>query len=133
MLWIARVNLEVGKLDNKMLKPFTELKWYEAPEQVEEQPENEPQAQTEAAKLLVMKAALMETTASRGWKYVERFAETVVRDLERKALDEDDDAKAAGMRRDARGARKFKDDLFERINMARNMETKSHFVEVVTE
>jgi len=80
-----------------------------------------------------MKAALMETTASRGWVFVERFAETVVRDLEAKALQEEDDSKANGLRRDARGARKFKDDLFQRIQIARNFDTKDGFVEVVTD
>lgn len=129
------VNLEVGKLDNKTptkLKAFDDLKWYEVPVEAEEQqPSGDPESK--GAALLVMKAALMETTASRGWSYVERFAETVVRELERKAQDEDDDAKATGYRRDARGARKFKDDLFQRILIARSMDTKDGFVEVVTE
>ncbi len=84
------------------------------------------------ASLMQMKAALIETTASRGWGYVEKFAETVVRELESTAIAEEDDAKAAGLRRDARGARKFKDELFKRINLARNQEPET-FLEVATD
>lgn len=83
--------------------------------------------------LMVMKAALIETTATRGWSYVEKFAETVVRDLEKTAIAEDDDAKANGLRRDARGARKFKDELLRRISIAKNMETEDTFIEVATD
>lgn len=83
--------------------------------------------------LMVMKAALIETTATRGWSYVEKFAETVVRDLEKTAIAEDDDAKANGLRRDARGARKFKDELLRRISIAKSMETEDTFIEVATD
>lgn len=119
--------------DNKklILAPIGDLPWYEASEPVSEAAE--PVTDTQGAALMVMKAALIETTASRGWLYVERFAEAVVRDLESKALEEDDDNKASGLRRDARGARKFKDDLFKRIQIARNFDTKDGFVEVVTD
>ncbi len=79
--------------------------------------------------LMVMRSALIETTASRGWVYLEKFAETVVRELEAQAIAEEDDAKAAGLRRDARGARKFKDELFRRVNMAKNQEPET-FLEV---
>lgn len=83
-------------------------------------------------KLMQMKAALIETTASRGWSFVEKFAETVVRELESKAIAEDDDAKATGLRRDARGARKFKDELFQRILLAKSQEPET-FMEVATD
>lgn len=82
--------------------------------------------------LMVMKAALIETTASRGWLFVEKFAETVVRDLEQTAIAEEDDVKANGLRRDARGARKFKDELFRRINIAKAQEPEQ-FLEVATD
>jgi hypothetical protein len=67
-----------------------------------------------------------------GWSYIERFAETIVRELESAAIAEDDDAKANGLRRDARGARKFKDKLFERIAIAKNQEPEE-FLEVATD
>lgn len=81
------------------------------------------------AQLMQMKAGLLETTATRGWPYIEKFAETVVRELESAAIAEEDDAKAAGLRRDARGARKFKNELFKRVLMARNQEPET-FMEV---
>lgn len=82
--------------------------------------------------LMSMKAALLQTTASAGWQYVEKFAETVVRELESAAIAEEDDTKANGLRRDARGARKFKDKLFERITIAKNQEPET-FIEVATD
>lgn len=84
------------------------------------------------AALMQMKAGLIETTASRGWSYIEKFAETVVRELEQKAIDEEDDIKGNGLRRDARGARKFKDELFRRINLAKAQEPET-FLEVATD
>ncbi len=83
--------------------------------------------------LMAMKAALIETTASRGWLFISRFAETVVRELESQAIAEEDDTKASGMRRDARGARKFKDELFRRIALAKQFESDDNFIEVATD
>lgn len=86
--------------------------------------------------LMAMKSALIETTASRGWSYVTTFAETVVRDLEKEAIAEEDDVKANGLRRDARGARKFKDELFRRIAIARNMDIQHDddgFLDIATD
>ena len=76
-----------------------------------------------------MKAALFECTSSRGWRYIEKYAETIVRNLEQEAISEEDDVKANGLRRDARGARKFKDELIRRINLAKNQEP-AQFLEV---
>lgn len=115
-----------------VMNPITDLAWF-APSENASEADEVAIPNTQEAALLVMKAALIETTASRGWPFVERFAETVVRDLETKALEEDDDVKASGLRRDARGARKFKDDLFKRIQIARNFDTEEGFVEVVTD
>lgn len=81
------------------------------------------------AALMQMKAAMLETTATKGWFYLEKFAETVVRELESAAIAEEDDIKASGLRRDARGARRFKDELFRRVLMARNQEPET-FMEV---
>lgn len=79
--------------------------------------------------LMQMKAALLETTATRGWAYIEKFSETIVRNLEAEAIQEEDDAKANGLRRDARGARKFKDELLRRIVLAKTQEPET-FLEV---
>jgi hypothetical protein len=83
--------------------------------------------------LMAMKAALIETTASRGWVYVKKFAETVVRDLEKQAIAEEDDVKANGMRRDARGASKFKDELFRRLELAKAFDSSDTFIDVATD
>jgi hypothetical protein len=122
-----------------------QLKTFAANHVVEDKQDDEPQqtltaeeqravakvnAETQA--LMQMKAALMETGASRGWAYVEKFAETIVRNLEQAAIAEEDDTKANGLRRDARGARKFKDELFKRIAMAKSQEIPN-FLEVVTD
>ena len=116
------------------LPPITDGPWYESVPMADEKEVNEQETVVnEVAALMVMRAALIETTASRGWLFVERIAEAVVRDLEKKALEEDDDTKSSGLRRDARGARKFKDDLFRRIQIARNFDNKDSFVEVVTD
>ena len=114
------------------LPPIEQLPWYVEPETPVEV-EGRIGIDTQEAAQMVMRAALIETTSSRGWSYVERFAETVVRDLEIKALEEDEDVTASGLRRDARGARKFKDELFRRIQMARSFDNKDGFVEVVTD
>lgn len=82
--------------------------------------------------LMEMKAAMIETTASRGWFYVEKFAETIARELENAAIAEEDDTKAHGLRRDARGARKLKDELFRRVFLAKNQEPET-FNEVATD
>ena len=86
------------------------------------------------AELIQMKRSLLETTSSQGWAYVMKFAETVVRDLEKKALNEEDDAKSNGYRRDARGARMFMDDLFKRIAITKQIDeptTDDTFLEIV--
>lgn len=82
--------------------------------------------------LMVMKAGLIETTSSRGWSYIEKFAETILRDLEKEAITEEDDVRANGLRRDARGARKFKDELFNRIQLAKSQDAPT-FIEVATD
>lgn len=88
-------------------------------------------SKAQSAEFMLMKASLIETTASRGWPYVIKFAETILRNLEQEAIVEEDDAKATGLRRDARGARKFKDELIRRIELAKSQEP-STFIEVIT-
>lgn len=85
----------------------------------------------EAAEYMLMKAALIETSASRGWPYIIKFAEATLRDLEKEAINEEDDTKANGLRRDAKGARKFWGELVRRINLAKTQEP-AQFLEVIT-
>ena len=82
---------------------------------------------------MILKAALIETTATQGWLFLEKFMETIVREIEQSSVSEEDDQKANGLRRDARGARKFKDKLLERIQLAKNCESNNNFIEVATD
>lgn len=75
--------------------------------------EQNPQA------LLNMKAALTQMTLGDGWRYLKKIAEHAIRDLERDSVGEEDDAKANGLRRDARGARKFWESLEKRLELAK--------------
>lgn len=72
-------------------------------------------------RLLQLKQRLTETTMTPGWADIKRFAETVVRDMEKKALAEEDDNKANGLRRNAKGARDFMEDLFHRLDIAKQI------------
>lgn len=84
-------------------------------------------------KLIQLKQRLTETTMTLGWADIKKFAETVVRDLEKKALAEEDDTKANGLRRNAKGARDFMEDLFHRIDLAKQINdepTDETFLEV---
>jgi hypothetical protein len=110
--------------------PDSKLTWYEPIEEAQEQPEQRKVDPEEAARL-VMKAALIQTTGTPGWSFIQKFAETILREIEAASIAEEDDVKANGLRRDARGARKFKELLFQRVMMARNVDTKDGFVEVV--
>lgn len=70
-----------------------------------------------------MKAAFVAMSSMAGWDYFCKFAEAVIRDMEKEAIAEEDDTKANGLRRDARGARKFWDDLKIRVELAKNQPT----------
>jgi hypothetical protein len=82
--------------------------------------------------LLAMKAALIQTTGTPGWAFVEKFSNTILRELEIAAMTEEDDTKAMGLRRDAKGAHKFKEALFSRVNMAKSLQ-EEQFIEVATD
>lgn len=55
----------------------------------------------------VLKAAFVSMSATEGWRHFARFAEQAIAAMERQVIDEPDDVKANGLRRDARGARRF--------------------------
>jgi hypothetical protein len=85
------------------------------------------------AQLMANKQALITITNTSGWRVFTRFAQTVLTDLERKALLEEDDAKASGYRRDARGARLFWEDVLKRVELAKNVSdepTNDDFVDI---
>ena len=53
-----------------------------------------------------------------GFKDVLALAEESLKELERQVIDEEDDGKATGLRRDAKGARKFWSGFLTRLNAA---------------
>ena len=74
--------------------------------------------------LAVMKAAFTAMSATQGWPYFVKFAERVIAEMERLAIDEVDDELANGFRRDARGARVFWTHLLKRVEMAKAQNTE---------
>ena len=62
---------------------------------------------------------LIATVASPGWHTIQKFAEAVVQEKERAAIDEEDDVKGNALRREAKAARSFMKELFERIEKAK--------------
>jgi hypothetical protein len=51
-----------------------------------------------------------------GWGDIVKLAEQTLTQIEREVIEEEDDAKAAGLRRDAKGARKFWVEFTNRLN-----------------
>lgn len=71
-----------------------------------------------------MKAAFLQLIATAGWEYFQKFAEATIRELEAKALSEDDREKRETYIADARGARKFWTGMKERIYTASTQNTE---------
>lgn len=57
--------------------------------------------------LMMRKREVLQTTASRGWQYIQSLAEDTVREMERATFNTDDDAQATVLRRQAKAARQF--------------------------
>ena len=64
------------------------------------------------------KMRLASLVNSPAWQDVIKLAETSLVALEREAIDEEDDNKAVGLRRDAKGARKFWLSFLLRLNIS---------------
>jgi hypothetical protein len=79
-----------------------------------------------------IKRELLVTTASKGWFYVAQIAENSVKDIEAKCFDEDDEAKGAELRRQAKAARTFMKNFMSQIEAYKSAETDfdDNFVEV---
>jgi len=85
------------------------------------------------AALMVMKKEIVATTNTTGWAYIRKFADRVVTDMERKAIDEEDDVKGNNLRREAKAARIFFNDLMTRIELAKQVTdepTDDDFVDI---
>jgi len=68
-----------------------------------------------------VKQRIVLTTNTPGWQDIVKLAEESVKQIERAAIDEEDDAKGANLRREAKAARKFITDFLARINSARQV------------
>jgi len=80
---------------------------------------------------IAVKAALIRISSDPAWNVMRQLAEEVVYGLERKAIDEDDEAKANTFRNDARGARKFWEKWLSLIEVTKSGEGADNFLEVI--
>lgn len=71
-----------------------------------------------------MKACFLQLIATAGWEYFRKFAEATIRELENKALSEDNKEKRETFIADARGARRFWSGMQERIYTASTQSTE---------
>lgn len=72
--------------------------------------------------LMLQKHEIVLTTNTRGWHYITTIAENTVKAMERTAIDEEDDAKGAVMRREAKAARQFLGNFLRSVEAMRRIE-----------
>lgn len=72
--------------------------------------------------LLQRKREIIATTNSIGWRYITDLATEAVTQAERRAIDEEDDAKGTRLRNEARAARKFLREFLAAVEAARSVE-----------
>lgn len=74
------------------------------------------------SQLLAKKHEIINTTNTVGWTLIKELGESTITQMEREAIDEDDDAKGAVLRRQAKAARVFFNDFLTAINSYRQVE-----------
>lgn len=72
--------------------------------------------------ILKRKHEIVTTTNTIGWRYIQELGEEAVKAAERRAIDEEDDAKGARLRHEARAARTFFTDFIQAVEVARNID-----------
>lgn len=77
----------------------------------------------DVGRLMAVKAALVVTTNTPGWRYVKQIADNVVKAAVEAAISEDDDTKAVPLRRKAKVAREIFNDLFNAIDTSKQFGT----------
>jgi hypothetical protein len=85
------------------------------------------------SQLMQVKLEIVQTTNTRGWQLIQKLGEETVKNMERMAIDEEDDVKGTLLRREAKAARKFFTDFTARINLARQVSdepNKDDFLEI---
>ena len=66
--------------------------------------------------------AVIEVTNRPGWNVVRTIAEDMVKLMERQAIDEESDERGAALRREAKAARKFLNQLWSQIEITSRAE-----------
>lgn len=70
---------------------------------------------------MAIKRELVATTSTAGWRYIQQIANNVITAAERAAIDEDDEAKGALLRRKAQAMRKGFTDLWTTIEATKQI------------
>jgi hypothetical protein len=84
---------------------------------------------------MARKAALINTTNTPGWHVAMQIAEDLVRAIEKKALDCEDETKVISLQRQAKASRQFASEFFHTIEATKQIEgseDEDDFVEVMT-
>lgn len=81
--------------------------------------------QNETERLLVIKAALLQTTHTAGWKYIQDIWTNIVKQAIQASLDEDDPTKAESKRLRAKALQQGTKDLFTTIETCMQVGTET--------
>jgi hypothetical protein len=74
--------------------------------------------------LLIIKKEVIQTMATRGWRFITDRADAVIKDLTDKALDEDNKEKRDQLVTEARAARKFWQQLSQSLEASKTAEAE---------
>jgi len=72
--------------------------------------------------ILLIKKEIIQTMATRGWRFVTDRADAVIKDLTDKALDQEDKSKREELVTEARAARKFWRELLQSLEASKTAE-----------
>lgn len=75
--------------------------------------------------MIVYKKEIAATTNTLGWRYICEIAERTVKELERQAIDEEDDLKGNTLRREAKAAGKFLKDFLLNVEVSRTVDVEA--------
>jgi hypothetical protein len=102
-------------------------------EPVEKEPQYTPEEQAKIQRRQAIRNALVFVSGNQAWAILRDFADVTIYQMEQKALREDNDVQANVYRYDARGARKFWENLINLVEIAKSSEVMpgEYFNEVV--
>jgi hypothetical protein len=75
--------------------------------------------------ILLVKKEVIQTMATRGWRFITDRADAVILDLTNKALDQEDKLKREEQVVEARAARKFWRELLQSLESSKNAEAET--------